>query len=426
MGFSCSLGLEDLVAIDTKRLQKVLGQALQQLELELSSQESRIRELEKRSPEELLIRLQQAEHSHAELAAGAEVAEQRRAELSQRLGEHADRIEAVGRLQHDARLDMQAIEARVKLTEDKALECRSDTKAVREAAESQLVELGRFEQKLEDVNAMAQRALENDVEQLRQHQEQLADKLEGQFRDLQETSCSKSAVEAMHQDLDEQDRVLQRSVDSLRRQLQEQADVTTIVPAANNTTTVIARHQEPMTWEAATSGMQDPAQQSHVNEVAEGDSHCLMCTKPRVVSPAPAIRGNDGQVYLLPPANIARPVTALGSPSVAQRSLDSPTASRARPFCVRGINSSSAPAFQQEERPSSAAVTTPLPLCVNDAPTQPQRFTNACFGTPLGHGSRGSWPRRSSQAGSTSSGHATRPASACRTRLQRERQSPSA
>jgi len=86
MGFSCSLGLEDLVAIDTKRLQLVLGQALQQLELELSSQESRILELEKKSPEELLFRLQQAEHGHAELAAGAEVAERGRVELSRRLG----------------------------------------------------------------------------------------------------------------------------------------------------------------------------------------------------------------------------------------------------------------------------------------------------------------------------------------------------
>jgi len=432
MGFSCSLGLEDLVAIDTKRLQLVLGQALQQLELELSSQESRILELEKKSPEELLFRLQQAEHGHAELAAGAEVAERGRVELSRRLGEHDDRFGAVDRLQHDARLNMQAIEARVKLAEDKALEYRSDTKAVREAGESQLVALGRFEQKLEDVNATAKRALENDVDQLRQNQEKLADKLERQFHDLQETFCSRTVAEAMRQDMDEQDRALQSAVDSLRQQLMEEVDVTALEPPPlTSSDRSLGRSSSVVRFgpgtdddrQAATAGVHDHVQQNHVVTEAEGDSHCLLCTKSRVVSPAPAVRGIDGQVYLLPPANNARPMTALGSPSLAHGSHGSPTASRARPFFVRGINSSSHPALQ-EERPSSAAVTTPLPVCVNGCSNQPQQL--GCFGTPLAYGSRGSWPRRSFQAGSASSGHASRPASASRTRLQRDRQSAAA
>jgi hypothetical protein len=165
----------------------------------------------------------------------------------------------------------------------------------------------------------------------------------------------------------------------------------------------VRRHQEPIPREAPTAG---------AHEEAEGDSHCLMCTKNRVLSPAPAIRGIDGQVYLLPPANIARPISAVGLASLAHGSHSSPTASRARPSHVRGISSSSPSAFQE-----SAAVTTPLPVCLNGGPSQQPQSIGGCVGSPLGHGSRGSWPRKSSRA---SSGHASRPASASRTQLQRE------
>jgi len=444
MGFFCSLGLEELVAIDTKRLQFVLGQALQQLELELSTQERRIVELEKKSPEELLIRLQQTEHGHAELAAGAEVAEHGRVELSRRLGEHADRIEAVDRLQHDARIDMQAIETRVKHAEAKASECHSETKATREVADSQLVALGRFQQKLEDVNTVAKQALEKDVDQLKQRQEQLAeqlaDKLEGQRRALQETFCSRTVAEAMRQDLEEQSRALQSTVDDLRRQLMEQSDHTALQSPPFNGS-LVRGQQVPMTWEAVTADMHDPGQQDfrdqspgggktengaamrrsaqnrHATEEADGDSQCLLCTKPRMVSPAPAMKGIDGQVYLFPPANMARPISAMGSPNHTHGSHSSPPACRTRH--VRCISGSSSSAFQ-EERPTSAAVTTPLPVCTIGGPSQPQQATSNSFGNPLGHGSRGSWPRRSSHAGSASSGHASRPASASRTRLQRD------
>jgi len=440
MGFFCSLGLEELVAIDTKRLQFVLGQALQQLELELSTQERRIVELEKKSPEELLIRLQQTEHGHAELAAGAEVAEHGRVELSRRLGEHADRIEAVDRLQHDARIDMQAIETRVKHAEAKASECHSETKAAREVADSQLVALGRFQQKLEDVNAVAKQALEKDVDQLKQHQEELADKLEEQLRDLQERFCSRTVVEAMRQDLEEQSQALQSMVDNLRRQFLEQSDVTALQSPPFNGG-LVHGHQVPMSGEAGTADMHDPGQQDvrdqspgggktengtarcrsvqnrHASEEAEGDSQCLLCTKPRMVSPAPAMKGIDGQVYLFPPANMARPISAMGSPNHTHGSYSSPPASRTRHVrCIRG----SSPSAFQEECSTSAAVTTPLPVSTIGGPSQPQQVTGNSFGHPLGHGSRGSWPRRFSHAGSGSSGHASRPASASRTRLQRD------
>merc|ERR1712129_224853 len=83
------------------------------------------------------------------------------------------------------------METQVKLAEEQASACRSDNKALREAAESQLMALGRFEQKLEDGNATAKRSLDNDVDQLRQHQEHMAEKLEAQLLDLQETFCSR-------------------------------------------------------------------------------------------------------------------------------------------------------------------------------------------------------------------------------------------
>jgi len=312
MGFFCSLGLEDLVAIDTKRLQRVLGEALQQLELELSAHESRILELEKKFPEELIIRLQQRK---AELAAGAEVAERGRVELSQRLGEHADRIEAVDQLR-------QTIETRVKQAEAKASEGHLETKAIREVADSQLVALGRFQRELEDVNATAKRVLENDVDQFRQHQEQLADKLEGQLRGLQEEFRSRTVAEAMRQPA---------AYVAIRRGALQP-------PPFNGS--FVCGHEEPMTWEAATADAHDHGQQDvcdlslgggeKENCTALGDSQRLLCTKPRMVSPAPAIRGNGGQVYLLPSANMARTISATGSPSRTDRRHSSPTASRAR------------------------------------------------------------------------------------------------
>jgi len=255
-----------------------------------------------------LIRLQQRK---AELAAGAEIAERGRVELSQCLGEHASRIEAVDQLR-------QTIETRVKQVEAK--EGHLQTKAIREVADSQLVALGRFQRELEDVNATAKRVLENDVDQFRQHQEQLADKLEGQLRGLQEEFRSRTVAEAMRQPA---------AYVAIRRGALQP-------PPSNGN--FVCGHEEPMTWEAATADAHDHGQQGvcdtslgggeKENCTALGDTQRLLCTKPCMVSPAPAIRGNDGQVYVLPPANVARSISATGSPVRTNGRHSSPTTSR--------------------------------------------------------------------------------------------------